>query len=153
MQAKAAQQSSGVVEVDSAYRDPQTIANALLAGVQVEDKHNYSNHRGSRTSYGTFQVRVALCCLKSICAPLQLFSMSRYAQGGPHTDALRTRVVLLRAVQIESLRDLRASVPPELEATLTDLCGRAQQYDALSPDARRALVAEVVPLLTGPLQR
>ena len=55
-----------MVEVDSAYRDPQTIANALLAGVQVEDKHNYSNHRGFRTSYGTFQVRVALCCLYTL---------------------------------------------------------------------------------------
>jgi len=145
-----------VVEVDSAYRDPQTIANALLAGVQVEDKHNYSNHRGSRTSYGRFQVSRAFCCMQSICAPLQmtcLFSMSRHAQGGPDTDAMRVRLHPLRAVQIESLRDLRASVPPELEATLTDLCGRAQQYDALSPDARRALVAEVVPLLTGPLQR
>ena len=51
-----------MVEVDSAYRDPQTIANALLSGVQIEDKHNYTNHRGSHTSYGAFQVRMARLC-------------------------------------------------------------------------------------------
>ena len=60
---------------------------------------------------------------------------------------------IMMPLQVDCLRDLQTSAPPELEATLADLCTRAQQYDALPPDARRALVAEVVPLLVGPLQR
>ena len=61
--------------------------------------------------------------------------------------------ISMLAVQVDCLRDLQASAPPELEPRLAELCDRAQQYDALSPEARRALVAEVVPLLVGPLQR
>ena len=56
IQAKAAQQSLGPAEVESAHRDSQTIANALLSGVQIEEKHHYANHHGSHTSYGVFQV-------------------------------------------------------------------------------------------------
>ncbi len=61
--------------------------------------------------------------------------------------------ICMLLVQLECLRDLQASAPPELQSALAELRCRAQQYDALSQDARRALVAEVVPLLLGPLQR
>ena len=88
------------------------------------------------------------------CMTLDVFTTAAMACRSEHYRGKQRHVVYQYAVtQMECLRDLQASAPPELEPKLADLCGRAQQYDALSPDARRALLAEVVPLLLGPLQR